>query len=235
MTQKNKLTSIVGGLVLLLIPLQSVGYGQLGKRLSKKSDCATSSVASSEAGCCQSESAGCCQSECAGCCQAAGGGCCNSVGMVFEIGGGSGFGYPYMVLEPNAIYLTVNVPEITLDCILAVNGDPTARAGASRRFIVRNLEPGKEYEFKVAAITKNRGGVELMQKETVKLNVGDVHMMTMKPVRRKADIEREEAEQAAKDAAEGSGNAETEDYDDFEPEDIDASEPVAMAFPFSLD
>ena len=159
--------------------------------------------------------------------------------MAFESTDGFGLGHPYMVLEPNALYLTVNVPEKNLDCpedaIITVNGDPTASEGPSRRFIVRNLEPGKEYEFKVAAITKNRGGVELMQKEIVKLRVGDTHTMTMKPVRRKADIEREEAEQAAKDAAEGADDSPSDFYDDFEPEDIDASEPVVMVFPFSLE
>jgi uncharacterized protein (TIGR03000 family) len=220
MTPRKNLYSLAGGLVLLVIPFQSLALGKLGDRFGKKkNDCATGSVAPSAGGCCMDQEVG---------------GSCGACG---ECSSGGECGCASMILEPNAVYLTVNVPEITLDCpedaVLTVNGDPTATKGASRSFIVRNLEPGKEYEFKLAAITKNRGGVELMQKETIKLQVGDMHTVTMKPVRRKADIERQEAEQAAQDAEEADDSA-GDGYEN-EPEDIDAVEPVAMAFPFSLD
>lgn len=237
MTLKKMVFCLAAGMVFVGFPLQSVTFGQLGKRLSKKSDCATGSVASGEAGCCSAEGGGCCASE---------GGGCMGCGSVFEMGDGSSGAFPFTVLEPNAIYITVNLPEKSLDrpeeAVLTVNGDPTKSEGASRRFIVRDLEYGKEYEFKVAAVMKNRAGVELMQVETAKLRVGDMHAMTFKPVRRKADIEREEAEKAASGSEEDAEDEDSEEdaeegSDDpgAEAEEVDASEPVAMAFPFSLD
>lgn len=218
MKSKHTFFSLAGGLVLLLFPFQSLAFCKFGKRQAMK-DCATNAVAPGHAG---SGDAGCCMAEAAECsCVAEGDGNCWS-----------------MILEANAIYLTVNVPEISLDCpedaVLTVNGDPTATKGASRRFIVRNLQPGKEYEFKIAAITKNRAGVELMQKETVKLEVGQMHTISLKPVRRKADIEKLEAEQAAK-AAEESEEEYFEEESEGGPENVDAAEPVAMAFPFSIE
>ncbi|MBX3421666.1 MAG: TIGR03000 domain-containing protein [Pirellulaceae bacterium] len=93
------------------------------------------------------------------------------------------------ILEANAIYLTVDVPEITLDCptdaILTINGDKTASTGKSRRFIVRNLAPGEKYEFTVVAITTNRAGIELQQTQTFTLKTGDFKQIAMKPIKRK--------------------------------------------------
>lgn len=235
MTDKKMLFSLAMGFILIGFPLHTVTYGQLGKRLSKKSDCATGSVATGEAG----NSAGG-----SGCCASEGCGGCSGCGTVLEMGDGALGGFPFTVIEPNAIYLTVNLPEKSLDrpeeAVITVNGDPTKTEGASRRYIVRDLEYGKEYEFKVAAIMKNRAGVELLQRETVKLKVGDMHTMTLKPVRRKADIEREEAEQAANQAVEdaesqGEDLPEEPQSSGEEPEVVDAAEPVALAYPFSLD
>lgn len=108
-------------------------------------------------------------------------------GLAFEEG-------QYQVIEPDAAYLTVNVPEVNLDTSdaeLIINGDPTVSVGPSRRFIVRDLEPEKDYEFQIVAITANRANVERMEVKTITLRAGDMQTLSLKPTRRRSLVEQE--------------------------------------------
>ncbi len=113
------------------------------------------------------------------------------------------------ILEANAIYLTVNVPE---KAILKVNGDPTISLGTTRYFVIKELDPKHEYKFVIVAETANAAGVAMEETKTVKLKVGAMETVTLKPVKRKvippvvvaddaAAEEPEEAEKAEADAS----------------------------------
>lgn len=108
---------------------------------------------------------------------------------------------PGMIIEPNAIYLTVEVPEKT---ILMINGDPTISQGTKRYFVVRGLEPEEEYKFDIVAETANAAGVEMMERKELVLETGAIETVALKPVKRKKDVllveEQQKLEQAAKAA-----------------------------------
>jgi uncharacterized protein (TIGR03000 family) len=89
---------------------------------------------------------------------------------------------PGMILEPDSIYLTVNVPE---DAILQVNGDPTISIGPTRYFVVRGLAAGRTYNFEIVAETANPAGVAMEEKKTIALTTGASEIVTLKPVKRK--------------------------------------------------
>ncbi len=86
------------------------------------------------------------------------------------------------VIEANAIYLNVNVPEKAL---LKVNGDPTISLGTTRYFVIKDLDPQHEYKFVIVAETANAAGVPMEETKTVKLRVGAIETVTLKPVKRK--------------------------------------------------
>ena len=94
-------------------------------------------------------------------------------------------GQPGMIIEPNAIYLTVKVPEKT---ILMINGDPTISQGETRYFVVRGLEADREYKFEIVAETVNPAGVEMLEKKSVVLKTGAIETVALKPVKRKRDV-----------------------------------------------
>lgn len=85
-------------------------------------------------------------------------------------------------IEANAIYLNVNVPEKAL---LKVNGDPTISLGTTRYFVIKDLDPQHEYKFVIVAETANAAGVPMEETKTVKLKVGAIETVTLKPVKRK--------------------------------------------------
>lgn len=86
------------------------------------------------------------------------------------------------IIEANAIYLNVNVPEKAL---LKVNGDPTISLGATRYFVIKDLDPQHEYKFVIVAETANAAGVRMEETKTVKLKVGAIETVTLKPIKRK--------------------------------------------------
>lgn len=85
-------------------------------------------------------------------------------------------------IEANAIYLNVNVPEKAL---LKVNGDPTISLGTTRYFVIKDLDPQHEYKFVIVAETANAAGVPMEETKTVKLKVGAIETVTLKPIKRK--------------------------------------------------
>lgn len=89
---------------------------------------------------------------------------------------------PGPIIEANAIYLNVNVPE---KAILKINGDPTISLGTSRHFVIKDLDPQHEYKFVIVAETANSAGVPMEETKTVKLKVGAIETVTLKPVKRK--------------------------------------------------
>lgn len=95
----------------------------------------------------------------------------------------------WQIVDYNSISLTIDVPEISLDspsdATLTINGDKTASTGKSRRFVVKNLQPGKSYNFTVVAVTTNRAGIELQQTEKITLKTGESRRISMKPIKRK--------------------------------------------------
>ena len=107
-------------------------------------------------------------------------------------------GQPGMIIEPNAIYLTVKVPEKT---ILMINGDPTISQGETRYFVVRGLEPEREYKFEIVAETVNPAGVEMLEKKSVVLKTGAIETVALKPVKRKRDVLLVEEQQKKDEAA----------------------------------
>lgn len=122
-----------------------------------------------------------------GCNRAVSGYASSEMGMAFQAMPFNGMTYPGMlerVVEEDAIYLTVNVPE---KAILKVNGDPTISVGPKRYFVIRNLEPGRSYKFKIVAETANAAGVAMEETKTVKLSAGSTGVVSLKPIRRKGD------------------------------------------------
>jgi len=93
----------------------------------------------------------------------------------------------YIVVEPEAIYLTVNVPETAL---VFVNGDPTAMGGTTRYFVIRHLEAGKKYKFEVAAQTKNAAKIDLEESTSFTLTAGERKTVTLAPYKRKPTEEK---------------------------------------------
>lgn len=89
---------------------------------------------------------------------------------------------PGQIIEGDSIYLTVNLPELT---VLQINGDPTISLGPTRYFVVRGLDPMKTYTFEIVAETLNPAGVALEEKKTLKLRPGANEIVTLKPVKRK--------------------------------------------------
>ena len=105
---------------------------------------------------------------------------------------------PGMIIEPNAIYLTVKVPEKT---ILMINGDPTISQGETRYFVVRGLEPDREYKFEIVAETVNPAGVEMLEKKALVLKTGAIETVALKPTKRKRDVLLVEEQQKKDEAA----------------------------------
>jgi uncharacterized protein (TIGR03000 family) len=132
-------------------------------------------------------------------------------GMVFGEMQGFSDGTPYQVVEPNAAYLTINVPEVNLDntdAVVTINGDPTASVGPARRFIIRDMEIDKEYDFQIIAVTANRAGVERMEVKKITLRSGDMQSVSMHPKRRRSDVEQELAESQSDSSSQASGSPE---------------------------
>jgi uncharacterized protein (TIGR03000 family) len=168
----NRWSGLTFGGFMVGLWLQGLAEAQLLKRFSPKNDCATGSVAS------------------------------QSFGFPMD---GAIQGGQYQIIEPNAAYLTINVPEVNLDTSdaeLIINGDPTVSTGPSRRFIVRDMEPDKEYRFQIVAITANRANVERMEVKTIILRAGELQSVSLKPIRRRSIVQ-QELEQGAL-AGEGS-------------------------------
>ncbi len=86
------------------------------------------------------------------------------------------------IIESDSIYLTVHVPE---KAIIKVNGDPTISVGPTRYFVVKGLEPGRDYKFVIVAETANAAGVPMEETQTVTLKPGTLENVTLKPVKRK--------------------------------------------------
>ncbi|MCA9193273.1 MAG: hypothetical protein KDB03_15990 [Planctomycetales bacterium] len=91
----------------------------------------------------------------------------------------------FQIIEEDAIYLTINVPEDTAP--LKVNNDPTISIGATRYFVIRHLEPGKSYEFEVVAERANAAGVAMEEIRVFRLTAGSSKALTMNPIKRKGD------------------------------------------------
>ncbi|MCA9126834.1 MAG: hypothetical protein KDB22_07110 [Planctomycetales bacterium] len=86
------------------------------------------------------------------------------------------------IIEGDAIYLTVNVPEAA---IVQVNGDPTISIGPTRYFVVKNLDPERTYKFEIVVETANPAGVPMEASETVKLKPGNTEVVSITPTKRK--------------------------------------------------
>lgn len=86
------------------------------------------------------------------------------------------------IIDGNAVNLTLHVPE---SAIVQINGDPTISIGPTRYYVIRNLEAGREYEFKIVVETANAAGVAMEETKTVKLLSGYSETITMKPIKRK--------------------------------------------------
>lgn len=96
-------------------------------------------------------------------------------------------------IEGNAIYLTLKVPELA---DVKINKDKTISAGTTRYYVIRGLEPDKEYEFDIRVVTLNPAGIELMEVQKVVLKTGAIETLSFKPVKRLTAVEKalEEAE-----------------------------------------
>jgi uncharacterized protein (TIGR03000 family) len=88
------------------------------------------------------------------------------------------------IIESDSIYLTVVVPE---QAILKINNDPTISVGTIRYFVVRNLEIGRSYDFKIVAETANAANVAMEETKSVTLTPGSAELVTLKPTKRKVE------------------------------------------------
>jgi uncharacterized protein (TIGR03000 family) len=86
------------------------------------------------------------------------------------------------LIEANAIYLNVTVPE---KAVLKINNDPTISEGPNRYFVIKDLDPTKEYKFTLVAETANAANVAMQETKTVTLKPGSLETVALKPVKRK--------------------------------------------------
>lgn len=103
-----------------------------------------------------------------------------TAGVPFE--GDFPTGIPGQIIDDEAIYLTVNVPE---EAIVTINNDPTISDGPTRHFVVRHVEPDRAYKFVIVAETANPAGIALEQTKTVTLKPGEFEEVTLEPFKRK--------------------------------------------------
>ena len=97
-----------------------------------------------------------------------------------------GFNPAWDITEPDTIYLTVSVPE---EAVVEVNGDPTAMVGATRYFVIRHLDPERDYKFVISAVTLNPAGIPLEEKKTLVLGAGSRDSVSLAPYKRKVEEE----------------------------------------------
>lgn len=114
---------------------------------------------------------------------------------------------PGPILEGNAIYLTVNVPDDVQP--LKINGDETISIGTTRYFVIRHLEADKEYKFTIVAVAPNPAGILLEDSKTVTLKPGSSETVTLKPIKRQkpALVVEKAAEEVPKPGADGAAEA----------------------------
>lgn len=134
------------------------------------------------------------------------------------------------IVEGDAIYLNVTVPETAK---LTVNGDPTISIGTNRYFVIRNLEPGRKYKFKVVAETANAAGVPMEETKVVELSPGATEFVSLKPFKRKSDQPAEpeegEEEDGADESDEVSGEDDAAETDGDEAAEEVVPEPIASS------
>jgi uncharacterized protein (TIGR03000 family) len=84
--------------------------------------------------------------------------------------------------DPSKIaHLNVVVHE---KAIVTINGEPTFTKGLSRPYIVRGLQPGKNYKFVIQGLYKNEHGAEYFKEETITLEAGGSKQVVLQLRRR---------------------------------------------------